>query len=115
MDLPISCLLPTDWVKDVPMRLQLYQELDACKDLSAVEEFRTNLLDRFGAAPIEALHLLAAKQLSLRAEELGIKSLRASKTHLTIKLGLNNKLDLQKIIAFKQGEKKILCSSHQLH
>ena len=62
MDLPLSCLLPSNWIKDIPMRLQLYQELNSCKDFTAVEEFRTTLLDRFGAAPIEAFNLLESKK-----------------------------------------------------
>jgi transcription-repair coupling factor (superfamily II helicase) len=106
IDLPLSCLLPNDWIKDVPLRLQLYHKLNNCDSIDEIEEFRAMLLDRFGAMPDAAFNLMEAKILALHAKQLNIAELRASKTHLTIKLSPQHKLDTAKIIALIQQQPK---------
>lgn len=72
LKLGISYLIPEHYVPDVAVRLQLYRRLAGVQDEAAWEEFREELVDRFGAMPAEVEALLAVVQLRNRAAALNV-------------------------------------------
>ncbi|TKW60407.1 MAG: transcription-repair coupling factor [Blastochloris viridis] len=72
LKLGISYLIPEKYVSDVATRLQLYRRLANLQDAEQMEEFRTELADRFGELPHEVQALLAVVDLKNRAAELNV-------------------------------------------
>ena len=57
VDLPLAIGIPTDYVIDQKIRLQLYRRMSDFTLEEDVELFRKELLDRFGEIP-QPLHFL---------------------------------------------------------
>jgi transcription-repair coupling factor (superfamily II helicase) len=74
LDLPITALIPVDYVADTELRLNLYRQIAAIQTLDEVEDLQDELLDRFGDFPEEVEHLFALIALRIRSAALGIDS-----------------------------------------
>lgn len=75
VELHISRMLPEDYVTDVHTRLKLYQRLIQVDTVVALEDFKVELIDRFGPLPEAAHNLLVCQNLKLQAKALGIKKI----------------------------------------
>jgi transcription-repair coupling factor (superfamily II helicase) len=67
--------LPEFYVEDESLRINLYRRLASYQEFSQIEQFEKELLDRFGALPVEAVRLLDAARLRMMGERLGLKKL----------------------------------------
>jgi transcription-repair coupling factor (superfamily II helicase) len=74
LDLPITALIPVDYVADTELRLNLYRQIAAIQTLDEVEDLQDELRDRFGDFPEEVEHLFALIALRIRSAALGIDS-----------------------------------------
>lgn len=74
LDLPLTALIPEDYVPDTELRLQLYRRIASVATLDEVGELWDELSDRFGDPPVEIEHLMALIRLRIRAEALGLDS-----------------------------------------
>lgn len=74
LDLPLTALIPEDYVSDTELRLNLYRQIAAVSTLEAMLELEEELRDRFGDFPEEVEHLFALISLRIRAQALGIDS-----------------------------------------
>ncbi len=86
IDLGISALLPADYVPDVNVRLTFYKQLSNCKTSADLHNLKAALIDRFGALPIPAQHLLQQHEIKQQAECLGITKLKIAKKYLYLYL-----------------------------
>jgi len=68
IDLPLPAYLPTDYIPDVSLRLQLYRRLADLRDDAAIQEMETELADRFGPLPEAIRGLLYQMRVKLRAQ-----------------------------------------------
>jgi transcription-repair coupling factor (superfamily II helicase) len=75
LDLPLTALIPADYVADVELRLNTYRRVAAAKSPADVVELEAELVDRFGPIPEEVEHLLALIRVRIRCESIGIQSL----------------------------------------
>jgi transcription-repair coupling factor (superfamily II helicase) len=67
--------LPDTYVNNVAERLSLYQALDNLKTEADLDNFRKELIDRFGPIPRAGKELLFSFQLRWLAQELGMERL----------------------------------------
>ena len=74
LDLPMTALIPDDYIQDTELRLNTYRQIAAVERLSEVDDLSDELADRFGDFPEEVEHLLALIRLRIRATALGIDS-----------------------------------------
>jgi len=74
LDLPLTALIPEDYVSDTELRLNLYRQIAAVQTLDETLELEEELRDRFGDFPDEVEHLFALISLRIRAAALGIDS-----------------------------------------
>ncbi|OLP59834.1 transcription-repair coupling factor [Xaviernesmea oryzae] len=51
-------MIPDDYVPDLHLRLSLYRRLGEISELSEIDAFGAELIDRFGPLPVEVQHLL---------------------------------------------------------
>jgi transcription-repair coupling factor (superfamily II helicase) len=85
MDLPLTALIPTDYIVDTELRLTMYRRIAAVDDERQLEDVRRELEDRFGPIPEEVEHLLALIALRIRAQALGIESLIEREREIVIR------------------------------
>jgi len=69
VELPIEAYLPRDYVPGQKLRIEVYRRLSRVKTLDRLEEFRTELRDRFGPTPEVAEWLLRLQELRIRASD----------------------------------------------
>src|SRR5215203_101826 len=85
MDLPLTALIPGDYIVDTELRLAIYRRIAAVADERQLEQVRQELEDRFGPIPEEVEHLLALIALRIRAQALGIESLIEREREIVIR------------------------------
>lgn len=52
IDLPLPAYIPTDWIPEMALRLQLYRRIGNIQSVADVEAMRKELIDRFGQLPV---------------------------------------------------------------
>jgi transcription-repair coupling factor (superfamily II helicase) len=67
IDLPLPALLPRDYVAGQRLRIEVYRRLARVRRLERLEDFRTELRDRYGPLPEQAEWLLRLAELRLLA------------------------------------------------
>ncbi len=70
IDLPLAAYLPTDWIPEMALRLQIYRRIGNIKRLDEVDAMRDELIDRFGPLPAAVrglLYQIRVKVLALAA------------------------------------------------
>jgi transcription-repair coupling factor (superfamily II helicase) len=75
LDLPLTALIPEDYVSDTELRLNLYRQVAAVETDAEADDLADELRDRFGDFPEEVDHLFALIRLRIRSERIGIDSL----------------------------------------
>ncbi len=105
VELHISRMLPEDYVHDVHLRLKLYQRLIQITNLDALDDFKVELIDRFGPIPEPAYHLLVCQRLKLLAKSLGIKKIDIHAHGGKLELTTDIKFDPLKLIRLVQNSR----------
>ncbi|MCA9903711.1 MAG: DEAD/DEAH box helicase, partial [Anaerolineae bacterium] len=68
IDLPLPAYLPTDWIPEMGLRLQIYRRIGGLDNAQAVEAMRNELRDRFGELPAAVDGLLYQIEVKLAAQ-----------------------------------------------
>ena len=97
LDLPLTALIPADYVADTELRLATYRRVAAVGSTRALAEMRAELEDRFGPIPDQVEHLLALIALRLRCESLGIESVVERERELVIRPLETSRLDARRL------------------
>jgi transcription-repair coupling factor (superfamily II helicase) len=85
LDLPLTALIPADYIADTELRLATYRRIAAVESLADLASRRDELEDRFGPIPEQVEHLLALIALRLRATSLGIESVVEREREIVIR------------------------------
>ncbi|HEV2129179.1 MAG TPA: transcription-repair coupling factor, partial [Thermomicrobiales bacterium] len=97
LDLPLTALIPEDYVQDTELRLGLYRRIAAVETIDEVDELRNELADRFGDPPVEVEHLLALIRLRIRATALGLDSLIEREREIILRPVDTSQLDVRRL------------------
>jgi transcription-repair coupling factor (superfamily II helicase) len=76
IDLPGEAYLPRNYVPDMRAKIDLYRRLARLTTEAAVDDFGSELSDRFGSLPPVALHLLELARLRIWAHDWGVHEIR---------------------------------------
>ncbi len=71
----ISAYIPESYITDIDQRLSAYRRLTKMTELSEIADFKTEVIDRFGALPREAANLLLKIMLKVLSVKAGVKRL----------------------------------------
>ncbi len=85
LDLPLTALIPADYIADTELRLATYRRVAAVTTAPGLVEIRDEMEDRFGPIPVEVERLLALISLRQRAEALGIESVVEREREIVIR------------------------------
>lgn len=83
METDLELCFPEEYVENVSERMSLYRELDSLKTDEDLHRYEVNLVDRFGAIPVQARNLLLLVQLRWRANSLSFEKLVLKNHHMT--------------------------------
>ncbi len=86
IDLGMDARIPDSYVEDLAQRLSVYQRLARMHEVSAVEDLRDEMRDRFGPVPRNVDLLLAAEKMRILAEQAGVDSVSITEERATLNL-----------------------------
>jgi transcription-repair coupling factor (superfamily II helicase) len=86
IDLPLSALIPDDYVDDLVTRLELYQRMADINDLKQIPILTQELNDRFGVPPKEVENLLYILKIKALAKDTGIESISTLDNEIILQL-----------------------------
>ena len=75
IDTDLEILIPDDYVNKVEERLRLYQSLDSIEGEAELQNFESELVDRFGSIPSEVAELLNSVRLKWIGKEIGFEKI----------------------------------------
>jgi transcription-repair coupling factor (superfamily II helicase) len=85
----LELLFPATYIPNDSERILLYRELDGMEDEAGIEQFRTQLQDRFGPIPEKGEELIQVVRLRRIARKLGIDKIILKNGNMTIYLVTN--------------------------
>ena len=106
LDLSVPALLPDDYLPDVHLRLVLYKRISAATETGALEDLKSELIDRFGPLPEPAQSLFRVTALKLRATPLGLKRLEVGPRGGVAEFGTEHTVDPKRVLAMVSREPK---------
>jgi transcription-repair coupling factor (superfamily II helicase) len=86
IDLPIPTYLPTDYVGEMSLRIQLYRRLADISTAQHIDELRTELADRFGPLPPPVENLLFQLEVKRLALDANVEAVTADGDQIAIRL-----------------------------
>jgi transcription-repair coupling factor (superfamily II helicase) len=99
IDLQINALILPTYIEDEDMRILFYRKLSDAQDVKAIENIKSELLDRFGKIPNETQMLFEITNLRLVAEKLDIE--RIAEDNNYIYLHFSQEADFSKVDIIK--------------
>jgi transcription-repair coupling factor (superfamily II helicase) len=94
LDLPVQMSIPTDYVDDANLRMELYRKISEEPE----KEMLAELLDRFGPLPASVETLVEVAALKRLAESLRVQSISAKSGELVIRLRRDARVDVERLI-----------------
>ncbi|GGA70604.1 transcription-repair-coupling factor [Edaphobacter acidisoli] len=82
LNLGISVRIDSTYIPEENQRLRMYKRIASAQSLLELAEVREELKDRYGAPPESVMNLLAAGELRLRCEEIGIAQIDRKRTQV---------------------------------
>ena len=86
VDIGIPANIPTDYVSDLPTRLDVYRRLVSSATPADVDAMGDELVDRFGTLPWQAQNLLYVTKLKLAAAQANILSVNRDNGTIVLRL-----------------------------
>ena len=103
VDLKIPAFVPESYVPDTRQRLAAYRRLSVARTEEEVGEVETELIDRYGDLPEEAVYLTEAVRVRLLARALGVHTLERQGKTLLVTWSDPKRVDPQRVITLVQG------------
>jgi transcription-repair coupling factor (superfamily II helicase) len=85
-------------VPEVSQRLALYKQLSGARDDDELGALRGEILDRYGALPVEAQNLVEVIRLKIRCRRLGIVSVDVKGNELQLKVAERAQVDPSRVV-----------------
>jgi transcription-repair coupling factor (superfamily II helicase) len=82
INLGISVRIDADYIPEENQRLRMYKRIAGAEDYAALADVRAELQDRYGTPPESVLNLLAAGEIRLHCQQLGIAQIDRKRTQI---------------------------------
>ncbi len=100
VELPLHAEIPSDYIPDQALRLNLYRRVSSLRDEESLEQTALEFQDRFGELPTRVLDFLYQMRVKIIGDARGIDSIRLTGERIIIQfhpIHNGNKRDLPKI------------------
>ncbi len=111
IDLPVPAYLPTDWIPEMALRLQLYRRIGNLQSAQEVETMKQELRDRFGQLPTAVEGLLYQIEVKLLARAIQATHITMPRSHILIKLPYLASIQ-RDLLAFELGTDTDVTRTH---
>ena len=99
-----SALIPDEYLGDVHERLLFYKRIGNADEMSELTDLRTELIDRFGVLPTQAVNLFDVHKLRILAKPLAISKIDVSETAMILEFKPDTPVDAMAIIKLVQSQ-----------
>ncbi len=106
IDVPVTALLPEDYIPDLDARLHEYRRLAVCTTPQHVRDLVDEWEDRFGNPPVAVLNLGWLAETKVRARELGIERVSWLKVKVVLQFSPQTPIDPKKVVELVTAESK---------
>jgi transcription-repair coupling factor (superfamily II helicase) len=96
--LPVPARLPEAYVPTVNERLVLYKRLASCRDDADLDRLRDEILDRYGAMPMDAQNLVEVIRLKIQARKLGVATVDLAGGELVLTAAETTNVDPKRLL-----------------
>jgi transcription-repair coupling factor (superfamily II helicase) len=86
VDLPLALSIPSDYIADRKLRLQLYQRLANVTEERDLDALTLELADRFGPLPLPLGNLLYQLRIKLKASRAGVLAVGSENGQIVLTL-----------------------------
>ncbi len=93
IDLPLPAYIPTDFIDDMALRVQLYRRLANIESVAELDAMEAELQDRFGKPPKAVRGLLYQIRVKLLAQMAGATGISTERSRLSIRLPYLGSID----------------------
>tara|TARA_Y100000588_G_C13938360_1_gene788934 strand:+ start:19 stop:651 length:633 start_codon:yes stop_codon:yes gene_type:complete len=93
IDLPGEAYLPRKYVPDMRTKIDLYRRLARLTCVGQVDDFATELVDRFGPIPEITQHLLDRSRLRIWAHQWGVNDIHLEDSYAVLRYTSREKID----------------------
>jgi transcription-repair coupling factor (superfamily II helicase) len=107
IDLPLRAYVPTDFIAESAMRLQLYRRLADLHTPAEIDEMRAELLDRFGTLPTELEDLLYQLRVKLLAQAANVLAIVVEASQIALKLPYLGEIDRAALQHYLENEVRV--------
>lgn len=107
IDLQLPAIIPESYLGDVHSRLVLYKRIASAKNADALEDLKSEMIDRFGPLPEQSKFLFKITELRLLSEKLGISKIEAGPKGGKIEFSDQPNINQNKIIELIQKQPMI--------
>jgi len=84
IDLPVSAFIPSSYIKDFRIKLEMYRKIEQTDSPDAADHVQTELKDRFGPCPPEVTRLLMLQKTAVYAKQQNAERIFLRENHLNI-------------------------------
>ncbi len=105
IDLSINITIPTEYIDDNNLRLDIYRSISSCKNEKELKSEREELEDRFGELPNSMENLFAVSKIRLEAIKANISAISFRNDRLSIK-GIDSE-QAKKIMSSIKGDLRV--------
>ena len=105
IDLPGEAYLPRTYVPDMRAKIDLYRRLAQLTSEAAVDDFGSELADRFGPVPAVVEHLLELARLRIWAHGWGVREIRIEDRYAV--LSYTSRAKANQLVTRSQGRLRV--------
>src|SRR5271156_4156237 len=98
INLGISVRIDSDYIPEENQRLRMYKRIAGAQTQADLADVRAELQDRYGTPPEAVLNLLAAGEIRLKCEQLGIAQLDRKRTQIELPNPANKKQPIKQFV-----------------
>ncbi|HEX3049602.1 MAG TPA: transcription-repair coupling factor [Aggregatilineaceae bacterium] len=95
IDLPLPAYIPTSFISEPSLRIQLYRRLAELEDMKSVADMEAELTDRFGTLPRAVQGLLLQLRVKLLAQHANASAIASENGQISIRLPYLATIDRQ--------------------
>ncbi len=98
VNLGISVRIDNDYIPEENQRLRMYKRIASAETQPDLTDVRAELQDRYGTPPDSVINLLAAAEIRLQCEQLGISQLDRKRTQVELPNPANKKAPIKTFV-----------------
>ncbi len=118
VELPITAFIPDRYVNNTKEKISIYQRLSGADNQDYLSEIKEELIQEYGALPIEVANLFSVIEMKILAKRAGVVGIKAESVYLTkdkeILLHLSDQVKPENIMSLLEYNQKWVISGNKI-